>query len=235
MARHFFTAAAAAALLAFHAAPLAQTAAAQEFHRPAHIQLQQQGQFAIRPDARPGYVLEPRFVVEAMRIHARDETGPDWPGSDEIYLEYRDRAANTHIFTGQFGDFDTGETRTVPAGQSCVAPLGQTVNGTQGWPVSWSCAPAGAATVNFQISVWESDGWSPMACAGAPGAPPDPTNCDDDLVGRVTHRLTAGALAGLMPRVGDTHVRTARAGGYDVTYRVRRVADVQRPMTATTR
>src|SRR5688572_8863909 len=53
----------------------------------------------------------PRFVVTAVRLHANDETGPDFPGSDEIYLVFGDGAQRKYGHSSIFGDFDTGETK----------------------------------------------------------------------------------------------------------------------------
>lgn len=30
----------------------------------------------------------PRYIVRATTLYANDETGRDWPGSDEIYAEF---------------------------------------------------------------------------------------------------------------------------------------------------
>ncbi|MGE0045236.1 MAG: hypothetical protein AB7J28_04230 [Hyphomonadaceae bacterium] len=237
MTRKLLAAAAAAALLALNVAPVATTAYAQDgFRADQQIYQLQERRPAIRPDiVAPRYTLEPRFIVEAVRLHAYNETGWDRLGSDEIYLEYEDRVTNTSIVTGVFGNFDTGDTRTVPGGQSCIAPVGATTVGAEGWPVSWSCNSAGAPRISFRIHVRESDDWDPRACGGRPGAPPRPGRCTDDRVGVVSHSLTAGALAGLMPNVGDTHTRTSDANGYRVTYRIRRVADFRRPMVNASR
>lgn len=236
MIRKLLTAAAAAALIALYVSPVATTAYAQDFYRPTQpVATLHQRPHIIRPNVRPGVIIEPRFVVEAVRIYARDETGWDRAGNDEVYVRYHNRNTGAVIYTGDFSNFDTGDTEAVPAGQSCIAPLGQLVNGTDGWPVSWSCDTAGAATLNFEVTLYERDDWHPGACAGAPGAPPTPHDCNSDVIGSFRHSLTAASLRTLMPQPGATRRYVGHAGGYDVTYRLRRVADVERPLVNTAR
>jgi hypothetical protein len=186
-------------------------------------------------DLRPGLVTvrQPRFSVHAWRIIANNETGWDSAGSDEIYAVYRDLSGSGLIvFTAKFGDVDTGEIKNFGSANKCITPIVDTAYGPNGYPISWRCDNAGApGPVRFRVTLYESDGWSPMACAAPPNAPPTPQNCDDDNLGSFTHTYTQAQLVNRLPRVGDTFTTEARVNGYTFAYIVERLADhvTQRP------
>ncbi|MBY0565597.1 MAG: hypothetical protein K2P58_15615 [Hyphomonadaceae bacterium] len=168
----------------------------------------------------------PRFVVEGLSFRAHNETGWDRAGSDEVYVVFEDRNNGQRRFTPKFGDVDSGESRTIGRRQRCIAPLEYAGFDSGGFPPStWRCrAPGEAGGLDFSITLYEEDGWSPMACASAPGQPAYKKNCDDDEIASFRHSYTTGALLTLMPNVGDTHiVTTPTRGGYAFTFRLRRL------------
>lgn len=174
----------------------------------------------------------PRFIVEAIGFHAFDETGPDWPGSDAVYAVFEDSANGQRRFTRTFGDVDSGESRTIGGAQVCIAPLEYAGwDNTRQPPPSWGCkAPGATGDLDFKITLYEQDGWSPMACAGDPSQQAFSKNCDDDRIGSYHHHYTAASLVTMMPHVGDTRVVTEnRLGGYNFTFRLRRLQDAVDP------
>ncbi len=181
----------------------------------------------IAPDTR--LTPQPRYIVTAERLYANDETGPDWPGSDEIYLVFGSEALNRFGYSSIFGDFDTGETRNIPAGRWCLAPLAEPVHHQNGSLYGWLCQTEGiGGPFNFSVSVYESDSaWTPHACL--PNDLPAGVACQDDLVGGRTISYSREELLAAMPNVGDFVVESARLGGYTLTWRVQRIADSGTP------
>lgn len=172
----------------------------------------------------------PRFVAEAISFHAHDETGWDRAGSDEVYAVFAD-VNGQRRFTEDFGDIDSGDTQGIGRRQRCIAPLDYAGYDSAGFPPStWRCRAPGDSSLDFSITLYEKDGWSPFACAGAPGQPAYKKNCDDDQIAVFQHRYTMGALLTLMPNVGDVHrVTTETRGGYAFTFRLRRLPDAFNP------
>lgn len=172
-------------------------------------------------------VTRNRYIITAQRFHAHDETGPDWPGSDEVYLVFEDAASGQRRFTRTYGDIDSGDTQSIHPTESCIGPLGEVILDSRNYPpATWTCiGPGLTGDIAFNITLYEADGWSPMACAAAPGVTPTKKNCDDDQIGSLNRRFTAAALRNLMPNVNDIHEETARLGGYSVTFRIQRLSD----------
>jgi hypothetical protein len=174
----------------------------------------------------------PRFVAEAIGFHAHNETGLDVAGSDEVYAVFEDRFSGQRRLTQTFGDVDTGESRTFGRRQRCIAPLEYAGYDSAYMPPStWRClSPGAGAGLDFSITLYEADGWSPMACAVTPNQQAYKKNCDDDLIASYRHQYSAAALLALMPNVGDTHIVTEpQRGGYDLTFRLRRLDDAFDP------
>jgi hypothetical protein len=171
---------------------------------------------------------QPRFIVTAERLYANDETGPDFPGSDEIYLVFGDLAQGMYGYSSIFGDFDTGETRNFAAGQWCLAPLSEAIYHQNGNLIGWQCQTGGiGGPFSFALKLYESDSaWTPHACLGPLLAP---VQCQDDLVGSQTVSYSAEELLAAMPRIGDEVTESVRLGGYTFTWRVQRIADSGTP------
>ncbi len=212
---------------------LAAAAAALAFAAPAVAQYQ------LGPAARADRVVtvqprtptRPRFVAEAVSFRAHNETGLDRAGSDEVYAVFQDQSGQ-HRFTSTFGDIDSGDTQTIPRRERCIAPIEYAGYDSAGFPpATWGClSPGEAGGLAFTITLYERDGWSPVACAGAPGQPAYKKNCDDDAIAAFEHRFSPSRLLALMPNVGDTHfVTTPQRGGYDFTFRLRRLANAADP------
>lgn len=170
---------------------------------------------------------QPRFIVTAERLYANDETGRDWPGSDEIYLVFGNGNSTGH--TTIFGDFDTGETRNIPQGRWCLAPLFEPIYHQNGSLYGWQCQTEGiGGPFSFNVSVYESDSsWTPHACL--PDSLPSGVECQDDRVGGRTISYSREELLAAMPNVGDSVAESARMGGYTLTWRVTRIADSGTP------
>jgi hypothetical protein len=169
-----------------------------------------------------------RFVVTAVRLYANDETGPDFPGSDEIYLVFGNPAAGRYGYSSIFGDFDTGETRDFAASQWCLAPISEPIYHQNGNLIGWQCQTEGiGGPFSFALQLFESDSaWTPQACLGSL---PTPVQCQDDLVGSQTVSYSAEELIAAMPRIGDTVTESVRLGGYTFTWLVQRIADSGTP------
>ena len=172
---------------------------------------------------------QPRFVVTGVRLHADDETGADWLGSDEIYLVFGDPAQRKYGHTSIFGDFDTGETRNFPRDQWCLAPISEPIYRQNGNLIGWQCQTQGiGGPFSFALQLYESDSsWTPSACL--PDSLPSGVQCQDDLVGSRTVSYSREELIAAMPRIGDAVTRSARLGGYTFTWRVKRIADSGTP------
>lgn len=172
----------------------------------------------------------PRFVAEAIAFHAHNETGWDRAGSDEVYVVFAD-VSGQHRFTQDFGNIDSGDMQRIGGQQRCIAPLEYAGYDSAGFPpATWGCRAPGESSLDFSITLYEKDGWSPIACAGVPGQPAYKKNCDDDQIASFQHRYTTRALLTLMPNVGDRHVvLTPTRGGYAFRFRLRRLPDALDP------
>ena len=179
----------------------------------------------LAPDQGPP---QPRFIVTAMRLYANDETGPDFPGSDEIYLVFGDPAQGMFGYSSIFGDFDTGETRNFAPAQWCLAPLFEPIYHQNGDLIGWQCQTGGiGGPFSFALWLYESDSpWTPHACLGPFTGP---VQCQDDLVGSQTISYSAEELLAAMPRIGDEVTESIRLGGYTFTWLVQRIADSGTP------
>lgn len=189
-----------------------------------------------QPD-RPGR-SEPRFQVIPYALHAYDETGPDWPGSDEIYVIFSDAQTNSRVRTPIFSDFDTHETKRFAQAQACVTPIGRSLAGADGSAQAWECREGGVrAPLSFSFEIYEDDGdltpeeTSPYGeCAPPRGPPPQPT-CEDDLVGRADITFTLEQLLAALPRPGAERAYTRAVDNYEFSYRIVRLNDVVIPGT----
>jgi hypothetical protein len=171
----------------------------------------------------PGAVLQQgtteftpaRYIVRATTLYANDETGRDWPGSDEIYAQFElrtpDRVGGDAFYarTTTFGDFDTGETKRFRDGENCLtsvvpAPAAPIVNGHVRF---WNCHANGDRhNLTFVVRLFEED------------------SSEDDLIGERQVRWTAAELDGLNLGVGQKSAESIRIGGYTLTWEVQRVS-----------
>lgn len=148
----------------------------------------------------PGRI--PSFKVEALGFKALDETGYDWLGSDEIRVGFVTPFED--ITSREFGDVDSGDTRTFNADESCIIPVGE-ATGRQlgrlvGPPSNWFCADLGRpGPLTFEVVMAEQD----VALFGFEN-PPTVLGPADDLIGRKTLTFTPEELLAAMSTVGST-------------------------------
>ena len=104
---------------------------------------------------------EPRYKVEAIRFKARDESGFDWLGSDEVIVETVD--AEGWTVSEEIGSVNSGDTHDFNPGRSCIVPVrpGVVVLGN-----SSNCIRSGqAAPLSFVVRLWEQDFFLESFCA----------------------------------------------------------------------
>jgi hypothetical protein len=106
--------------------------------------------------------IESRFKIEAVRFKVRDETGVDWPGSDEVMVKTVD--ADGWTVSHEIKNMDSGDTHTFNAGASCIVGVnpGVVVLGETS-----VCHAAGEPPpFGFEVEMWEKDayGWPPGFC-----------------------------------------------------------------------
>lgn len=122
----------------------------------------------VAPPGGPVRTRHPRFKVELVDIHAIDETGWNFLGSDELTVVYD--TPEHRIVTSKIGDVDSGDVVQVPPTQSCIWPIVEVDDD------SWSCKPqGGAAPLAFAVSLWEWDGagpWGGFCVTGKSVQPP---------------------------------------------------------------
>jgi hypothetical protein len=155
-----------------------------------------------------------RYIVRATTLYANDETGRDWPGSDEIYAKFTlrtpDRVGGEPFFaqTTVFGDFDTGETKHFRQGENCLTSAVPAEAQLGNSPVRfWDCHPDGdRINLVFTVQLYEED------------------TGDDDLIGERTVRWTPQELDGTTLNVGQKSAESIRIGGYTLTWEVERVS-----------
>jgi hypothetical protein len=189
--------------------------------------------------------VERRYKIEAVRFKAEDETGIDWPFSDEVMVGTFDAKGETVSDT--FGDVDSGETRDFDPAKSCIVAVrpGEAVLNKAS-----VCDDAGEpAPLGFEVEFWEkgfSAPWAPF-CVSVKQEPPyhyGPHPVDDcngdDFIGRRQLDFTMQELEAALPNVGDERIETVKlspcrkdeylCGGnlpdYTFTYRVTRLPNV---------
>lgn len=190
--------------------------------------------------------MERRYKIEAVRFKAVDETGINWPFSDEVMVGTFDAKGRTVSDT--FGDVDSGETRNFDPAKSCiiaVRPGEAVLNKTSVCDDSGEPAPLG-----FEVQFWEKgEGFLPANSFCAADAQPPPrhyaSHClddsdGDDFIGRRQLDFTIQELEAALPNVGDEVIETVKlfpcrkdeeiCGGllsdYTFTYRVTRLPNV---------
>ncbi len=186
--------------------------------------------------------IERRYKIEAMHFKARDESGIDWWGSDEVMIETRD--AKGWTVSDEFGDVDSGETHKVDPARSCIIAVrpGIVVLGKTS-----VCNDVGEpAPLWFEVEFWEKDipfpfGFTNFVCGTVVEEHSGP-HCvrkdGDDFIGHARIDLTQQDLDLALPHVGDEYIETvvldpcpgAQCAGfadYSFTYRITRLPDVR--------
>ena len=190
---------------------------------------------------------ERRYKVEAVRFKARDETGIDWLGSDEVMVETND--AKGFTVTDEIGGIDSGDVHEFDPAVSCIIGVRP---GTVTLGKSSVCDPAGQpGPFSFEVVFWEKDSISLDVgfCASiTPG--PDmhvgphcgDDGTGDDFIGRRELFFPVSGLETTLPNVGDSFTETVAlsacqadenvCGGWDLpdytfSYRTTRLPDVR--------
>jgi hypothetical protein len=200
--------------------------------------------------------VERRYKIEAMHFKARDETGIDWWGDDDVMIETVD--AKGWTVSDEIGDVDSGETHPRPPfdpAKSCIIGVrpGIVVLGKTS-----VCDDVGEpAPLWFEVEFWEKDfdilpDIQPDLCNVAPGTPEpgrhggphfahDSCDDNDDFIGRLRLDFMAHDFDAVLHNVGDTFIETVALNpcrgadvcdvtygpDYTFTYRITRMPDVR--------
>lgn len=189
--------------------------------------------------------IERRYKIEAVRFKARDETGIDWLGSDEVMVTTTDSLGWT--VSNEIGDIDSGDTHHFDPRRSCIVSVrpGIVILGKNS-----VCTDEGEpAPLGFDVEFWEKDiGIFAGFCVAVPPLPgrhAGPHCADDsrgdDFIGHARLDFSIHELETALPNVGDEFIETVvlspcqgggTCGGWDLpdysfTYRITRLPDVQ--------
>jgi hypothetical protein len=187
--------------------------------------------------------IERRYKIEAMRFKARDETGWDWPGSDEVMVETSD--AKGFTVSNEIENIDSGDTHHFAPAKSCIIAVrpGVVVLGKTS-----VCDDVGEpAPLGFGVEIWEKDdfGYPPGFCDALPPGPgrhagPHCANDHngDDFIGVARIDYSAQDLEAGLPNVGDEVIESitldpcpgyqcAGYADYTFTWRITRLRDVR--------
>lgn len=152
--------------------------------------------------------VERRYKIEAMRFKARDETGVDWWGSDEVMVGTTD--AKGWTVSKEIGGIDSGDTHNFDPAKSCIVAVrpGVVILGE-----SSVCEEAGEpAPLGFQVEFWEKGffGFPAGFCLRPPPGPGGHAGpyCEndgtgDDFIGSAQINYSAQELEAALPKVGD--------------------------------
>ncbi len=201
----------------------------------------------------------PRFVVKAKVFAAKDETGWDFWGHDEVVIVFR---TPTYALVGsEYGyiDSDSDHPTAVDQDQNCITPAIDPIRGTG----KWACSDAGVnGPITFSVAFYEQDanplGWLWHLFPASFNAPQQTGRGEDifspvvefpqekspnDLIGKVNVKISLETLLQKLPRVGDSYQdKVSLYGGcetpctsgdsteYEMSYEVRRVRDVSVPV-----
>ena len=200
-------------------------------------------------------VLERRYKIEALSFKARDETGVDWPGSDEVMVKTTDAEGWTS--TDEIGDIDSGDTHEFDPAKSCIVAVrpGEAVLDRTS-----VCDDVGRpAPLSFEVEIWENDETCFFPCVDFDygctfgedhfGSHCVPGDGDDDFIGDAHLGFSAQELEAALPNVGDEYVETVvlnpcgsndvcasgwpfELGDYSFTYRITRMPNREIDMLA---
>ena len=164
--------------------------------------------------------VERRYKIEAMRFKARDETGVDWWGSDEVMVQTNDAKGST--VSNEIGGIDSGDTHNFDPAKSCIVAVrpGVVVLGE-----SSVCDEVGEpAPLGFQVEFWEKDfRITAVWVSSASGTRQDRANIsgpwwaddefdDDDFIGSAQIDYPTQELEAALPNVGDEVDRNRQTG-----------------------
>jgi hypothetical protein len=194
--------------------------------------------------------VERRYKIEAMRFKARDETGIDWLGSDEVMIETND--AKGWAVSNEIGDIDSGDTHHFDPAKSCIVAVRP---GTVVLGKTSVCDDVGepAAALGFLVEMWEQDsiGFPLDFCLVPPAGTPEPgrhvgpysARCPNgnpfaDFIGRARIDYSTQELEVALPNVGDEVIESitldpcpgwscAGYPDYTFTWRVTRLRDAR--------
>ncbi|RFC34941.1 MAG: hypothetical protein DID92_2727744373 [Candidatus Nitrotoga sp. SPKER] len=162
--------------------------------------------------------VERRYKIEAIRFKARDETGIDWLGSDEVVVETTDTKGWT--VSREVGNIDSGDTHNFDPAKSCIVAVRP---GIVVLDESSVCEKAGEpAPLSFQVELWEQDsiGFPAGFCVGGQETPepgrhagPYSASCPDgsgfnDFIGRAQINYSTQELEAALPNVGDEQIES---------------------------
>jgi hypothetical protein len=194
-------------------------------------------------------LMVPQFVAEAVSFKAIDESGADWAGSDEVRAVFSDLNPNLFdLLTSKYEDVDTGETRSFGPDERCIAPRPKCDHGvseTLHFEVSfWEVDELPWPLSITEFCRGDALGLHHFLRHG-------PCSGRDDLIGRGEVLMSREQLLAALPRVGDSVEHKLILGGpcgpsddicgtgwpfgytgpeYELTYRIRRLDDVRRPL-----
>jgi hypothetical protein len=187
--------------------------------------------------------VERRYKIEAMRFKARDETGIDWLGSDEVMVETED--AKGWTVSKEIGDIDSGDTHSFDPAKSCIIAVrpGVVVLGETSM-----CDEVGEpAPLGFYVEFWEKDlfGFPAGFCGPLGTQGPDRhagpycanDHNGDDFIGSAQIDYSTQELEAALPNVGDEQIETitldpcpgqicTSSSDYTFTWRVTRLPNV---------
>lgn len=191
--------------------------------------------------------VERRYKIEAMHFKARDESGIDWWGSDEVMIETVD--AKGWTVSDEFGDVDSGETHKLVPTKSCIVAVRP---GTVVLGKTSVCDDVGEpAPMWFEVEFWEKDliGIPVGFCVRFPPGPnghKGSRDCandgnGDDFLGRARIDFLQHDFDAVLPNVGDEYIETVLLNpcrgadvcdvtygpDYSFTYRITRLPDVR--------
>lgn len=196
-------------------------------------------------DAITAQWTERRYKVEAISFKARDESGIDWPGSDEIMVGTVDAEGSTA--TNEIGDIDSGDTHEFDLTVSCIIGV---LPGIATLGDDSVCDAAGKpGPFSFQVEFWEKDssifGGFCAVVGPLPGRHVAPHCVDDrrgdDFIGWRELFFPVPDLESTLPNVGDSFTETVVLSpcppgsdvcgdwdfpDYSFTYRTTRLPDV---------
>jgi len=190
--------------------------------------------------------VERRYKVEALGFKARDESGIDWLGSDEVMIRTDD--AKGWTVSDEIGSVDSGETHKLEPARSCIISVraGIVVLGKTS-----VCNDTGEpAPLEFRVEMWEKDfsifGFPKKCLTGGPSMHGGPHCADDgmgdDFIGSAQVDLSVQQLEAVLRNTGDEYIETVVlnpcSGGesvcdvtygpdYSFTFRVTRLPDVR--------
>lgn len=186
--------------------------------------------------------VERRYKIEAIRFKARDESGIDLLGSDEVMVKTED--AKGWTVSNKIGGIDSGDTHNFDPAKSCIVAVrpGVVILGE-----SSVCANAGEpAPLSFQVEFWEKDtslisGFCVVGGVPAAGKHIGPFCANDgkgdDFIGRAQVDYSTQELEAALPKVGDELIESrtldpcpgkfcAGVPFYTFTWRVTRLSEV---------